>query len=132
MLDDFAATKNKSAAEIGVLRRVLPALGKLSQGALYDRLKELEDALNALATLVVTVPVVFAEKDIEAIGEWVRSEISNKILLDVVVDPQVIAGCVIAWRSRAYDYSFEHYLNEQQKPVQAQILARISAPLTAV
>ncbi len=127
VIEDFLATTHKNVSDAEVLNGLAGALRTLTQQTLYDTLAELETGANALAVLTLSVPVSFAEADVAMIGEWVRREVVPMSVLEVVVDPRIIAGCSLVWQGRAYDYSFEQSLRKQQKPLQAQILARSGA-----
>lgn len=125
VVDDFVANTNKTPAEAAFLRS-LPErfFSTLTQASLYDTLDDLETEYKKLDTITLTVPVLFPENDVAEIGQWVRREIRQDLVLEFTVDPSVVAGCRVVWRSRVYDFSFEHYFDKAREGVRAKLVEK--------
>ncbi len=125
VVDDFAAATSKTPAEAAFLKSLPDSfLHTMTQASFYAELDALEDDYKKLDTITLTVPVFFPENDVAEIGQWVRREVAEDLVLECTVDPAMVAGCRVAWRSRVYDFSFEHYFEKARERVRAKLLEK--------
>ena len=114
-IEQFAAYSKKPLADIVFLRTLSPSfLAAFTQESLYETLNRLSEDSKKLKTLSLTVPVPLSRADEAAIGAWTHREVDPDLLIDVAVDPSVAVGCRVVWNNRLYDFSFNHYLTENQ------------------
>lgn len=78
--------------------------------------------LDTVPTLPITVPISFNVQQLSALSEWVRSEIKSEILLDVTVDPEIIAGCRFVWNNTLHDFSLHRYIRDNHESLQNTVV----------
>ena len=124
-VDDFAASTQRTPAEVVFLKSLPDSfLSTVTQASVYDTLDALEADYKKLDSITLTVPVLFSENDVAEIGQWVRREIAEDLVLEFTVDPGVVAGCRVVWRSHVYDFSFEHYFDKARESVRTALLEK--------
>lgn len=125
LADEFGAYGQKSPAETAFIKSLPDAfLGTITQASMYEALTALESEYKKLDAITLTVPVLFPENDVAEIGQWVRKEVGDDVVLEFTIDPAVVAGCRVAWRSRVYDFSFEHYAAQARENIRAKLLQK--------
>jgi hypothetical protein len=129
-VEDFLVQSQKTVAET-VMLRMLPRefFGSFTQATFYETLEQLVEEVRTLKTISLTVPVVFAHSDIEAIGVWARSAIDARLLIDIDVDPTLAVGCRVGWNNRLHDFSLSYLLARRRDALHAQFATRLSAPI---
>lgn len=78
-------------------------------------LQELESVKKALAEALVlglTVAVKPSPAFLAKIGRWLRDEIDQRVVLDIKVDPLIIAGAIISFEGKYLDLSAGKRLGE--------------------
>jgi F0F1-type ATP synthase delta subunit len=131
LVDDFVASTSKTPAE-AVFLKSLPDnfLSAVTQASFYNALDTLEADYKKLDTITLTVPVLFSENDIAEIGQWVRREIAEDLVLECTVDASIIAGCRVVWRAHVYDFSFEHYFEKARENIRAKLVEKSGVALS--
>jgi len=86
---------------------------------LREDIDALKRALAHMPSLILYVPVALETPQISAIGSWCRSNIAEKPLLDLRVDPDAAGGCIEVWKSVLYDFSLRYRLRRHAGEIQA-------------
>ena len=128
-IEHFAAYSKKPLADI-VFLRTLPSsfLGAFTQESLYEMLNRLSEDAKQLKTLSLTVPIALSRADVEAIGMWAHREVDLDLLIDVDVDPSIAVGCRLVWNNQLHDFSFDHYLTENQTALHERFAQSVPKP----
>lgn len=126
-VEDFLVQSQKTVVEAAMLR-VLPHefFDSFTQASFYEALDQLVEEVRKLKTLSLTVPVVLAHSDVEAVGVWARSAIDSQLLIDIDVDPTLAVGCRVGWNNRLHDFSLEYLLTRRRDALYAQFATRLS------
>jgi len=90
---------------------------------LYERISDLKVKVEELPALVLYVPVLLEENEIESIGGWFRESVDQNGILEVIIDADALGGCMFAWRGVFYDFSLNHFLEVKQNDIRALINA---------
>jgi hypothetical protein len=131
LVDDFVASTSKTPAEAAFLKSLPDSfLSTVTQASFYNTLETLESDYKKLDTITLTVPVFFPENDVTEIGQWIRREIAEDLVLECTVDPAVIAGCRVVWHAHVYDFSFEHYFEKARANVRAKLVEKSGVALS--
>ncbi|PIS14643.1 hypothetical protein COT64_01590 [Candidatus Shapirobacteria bacterium CG09_land_8_20_14_0_10_39_12] len=86
-----------------------PELSRLAQG---QGLASVKKALAELVVLDLTVAVKLSPAFLAKIGRWLREEINQKVILDIKVDPSIIAGAIVSYGGKYRDLSAGRGLEE--------------------
>ena len=92
----------------------------------HEVLDECIESINKQRVLAITFPVTLSPAHIQRIGEWVRQELGEDILLDTHVDPVLGVGCRLAWNSTLHDFSLAHFMSETKGNIQELIQNQIN------
>ena len=114
-IEQFAVYSKKPLADIAFLRTLPPSFfDAFTQESFYETLNRLSEDSKQLKTLSLTVPVPLSHADEAAISAWAHREVDPDLLIDVDIDSSIAVGCRVAWDNRLHDFSFNHYLTENQ------------------
>jgi len=119
-----AAVANLSPLE----RQAVTALGvshldDWKAESIHHTLTALLQWLDVQPVITLYVPVVFADRQIEILGQWFREEISDDVWLDIMVDPNVVGGCALIVNNIYHDLSLRTFLADDRTIV-PKIIAR--------
>lgn len=64
-----------------------------------------------------------SDEAVHRIVKWLRDEISAYTLLQVGIQPAIVAGCILRTPNRVFDLSLRHKLNEAQPVLTEKIRA---------
>ncbi len=79
-------------------------------------LAKLENQISKLKVLRLTVAVSLPRASIRRICAWARKNVAPEVILDLVVDPQIVAGAEISWAGKYVDMSKQTALDQLLKP----------------
>ncbi len=123
-LDDFllAASAHKKT-KAGESFEVTPLLDELARDNGYQMTKS-EDCQvlkKRLKNLLATSPQVHVSfavepslKDLEPIVIWFRTHIHPTLLLQIGLQPNIVAGCVVRTPNKVFDLSLRTHMRDQQ------------------
>ncbi len=96
----------------------------LSLASAADR----DEIINQLASLLETAPAVHIDfatepsaRALHRIVQWFREEIHPQALVEVGLQPSLVAGCVVRTTNRYFDYSVRSQLDETHESLQKKI-----------
>lgn len=90
--------------------------------AIKTFLLKMQDTVSKLPVLDLTIAFEPKEKTLQAITDWYSLTTKKQVLLNITIDPELIAGAKINFRGRYLDASlkptFEKILQETIQPAQ--------------
>lgn len=86
-------------------------------------LHELEQHIHTLPSVVVYLPLIFADDEIAKIAGWFRSNVRKDMILEVKIDANVTGGCAFIWNSTYYDFSLRYFMRKER----AQLVSMLNA-----
>jgi len=75
-------------------------------------LRTLQEELSGLLVLDLTVAVKLSAVFLAKTCRWLREEVHQKAILDIKVDPSIIAGAIISFKGKYRDLSVGKKLEE--------------------
>lgn len=74
---------------------------------LKEFLTKMQEYIHALPTLSLTIAFEPKEETLRAISQWFVGQLHKQILLEITVNPAIIAGTAITFRGKYLDYSIQ-------------------------
>jgi len=131
-LDAFATAGTRSVADIAFLREIpISFFETLTPDTFYSALETLTQDAKLMPTLSLSVPVVLAADDVEALGKWLRHSVDPHLLIDIDVDPAIAVGCRLVWQNRRHDYSIDHFFQLKRSLLDQLVTGHASAAPSA-
>lgn len=87
---------------------------KLNAGIL---LKELEKKVAKIQKLTIFIAFEMPEPDLEKLGVWVRKNLRSDILIEIKIDPTLIAGASLSFKGVYRDYSLKMRIEENRERI---------------
>lgn len=81
--------------------------------ALRKILINLQDEISQFKTISLTIAFEPSAKFMEELSNWVKTNIGEKVFIDLSIDRSVIAGLVVAYKGIYKDYSARKVLNKK-------------------
>lgn len=101
LLDEFGITKKDKFMTLLRNRRVHPE-NALELKACFAKIQE---TINKLPTLSLTIAFEPKEKTLQALSEWLVMNIKRQMLFEITIDPNVIGGAKINYNGKFLDAS---------------------------
>ncbi len=86
-------------------------------------LRELEEQIHLLPSVVIYVPMIFDDTEIVKIAEWFRRNVRQGMLLEVKVDANVTGGCALIWNNTYYDFSLRYFMRKERAGIVSMLNA---------
>jgi len=80
-------------------------------------LKDLNDQVNKFQLLTITIPVFLPEHEVIRIGHYLRTNFNSKFLIELKVDPSLIAGAALTYGGNYRDYSLKAKIAENRNVI---------------
>jgi len=77
-------------------------------------LAKLEAKVQSTNPLIMYLPFETSADQVKQIGNYVRTKINPNILLDIKFNPDLLAGCALAWKGVLKDYSLKARIEAQK------------------
>lgn len=84
---------------------------------LYDELQKLWDAADDLPRLTLYTSINLRGEPASKAGRWARENLDERIILDVHIEPSVIAGASFVWQGKHHDYSVRRLLRDKREEI---------------
>lgn len=84
---------------------------------LHEKLNEIAKMTEELPTIVINLPIESTEREISDIGSKVRTTFKDNYLIDIKIDPSLIAGCSLVWEGVIKDFSLRAKIEEQKEAI---------------
>lgn len=81
----------------------------------YGLLNDLGNMVYSLPRLVMNVPVRLDYDSTQKIALWLRSNLSDEILISLRVDPLLVAGCSLGWNNHFAEFSFDQRIKAKKQ-----------------
>jgi hypothetical protein len=95
-------------------------LNQFNKDNVYQVFKDLEVEVEKIQTMVLYVAVGLPEKETDEIGAFLRKLTGKLLLVDIKVDPSLLAGCAFVWNGIYKDYSLRKKIEENRNEILAQ------------
>ena len=92
-------------------------LNQFNRANVTERLKELSDRLNQFKVLTISLPVDFPEDQINQIGQYLRTNFKTQLLIEIKIDPMLIAGVGLSWSGSYRDYSLKAKIAQNRNAI---------------
>ena len=76
-----------------------------SQSALKDFIAKLQEQISKIPVLSLTLSFEPKEETLKLINDWIMLSLKRQLLLDISINPDLIAGVVINYNGKFKDYS---------------------------
>lgn len=87
---------------------------------IYTVFDNLEKSIKGLEPLVIYLPYELPEEQITEIGQKLRSDYGKNFLMDIQIDPSLIAGAALSYKGIYKDTSVKQKIMDQRKEVLAE------------
>lgn len=100
----------------------LPSLGTdfyaaFNQNNVYATMEDLERAIRGIKPLLIYLPFEIPQGEMVRVGMKLRTEYGKNFLVDFKVDPTLIAGCALVWKSIYRDYSVRGKIHQHKSEI---------------
>lgn len=96
-------------------------LSSINSSNLNEVFDQLETEVKRINVLTVYLPVDFDEDQQNQIGLYVQNNFSQKPLIDIKLDPTLIAGCALVWNGIYKDYSLRKRIQDNKEKLLSQM-----------
>lgn len=83
-----------------------------SAGAIKGFIVKLQETIKALPLLTLTIAFEPNEKVLRSVADWFVMNLNKQFLLEVLIDPTLIAGAVIKYKGTFLDFSSKPLLEK--------------------
>lgn len=95
-----------------------PALfSAITQANVYTTFDNLESTIKAIEPLMLYLPYELPEKEVTQIGNKLRDDYGPHFLMEINMDPNLIAGCAISFKGIYKDYSVKYRITEKKQAI---------------
>lgn len=116
LLDEFGITKNDKFMSLLRNNKINPEKAT----DLKAFFAKIQDTINKLPTLSMTIAFEPKEKTLDALSEWFVMNIKKQMLFEITVDPSVIGGAKLNFSGK--------FINASVKPIFDRMLVEILNP----
>ncbi|KKR80568.1 MAG: hypothetical protein UU73_C0007G0023 [Candidatus Daviesbacteria bacterium GW2011_GWA1_41_61] len=88
---------------------------------IYQLFNTIEEEIKNIRPLTIFVPVDLPQEETEKLGKHLRSAYGEKFMMDLKIDPSLIAGARLIWNGLARDYSLRQRITDNQQTILAAL-----------
>lgn len=92
---------------------------KITKDNLAQTISQLEEQSAKIKPLSLFVPLIIPALELEKLGKRVRADFGEKLVLDIRLDPLVIAGAAVAFKGVYKDYSVAQKIKDNRETILA-------------
>lgn len=81
----------------------------------------LEKKAEECDQIILYIPTLLPSEETKKIGEWMRTNVTKTVLLDLKVDRFSTGGCAFVWNGVYYDFSLRYFLKKKEKEIAQMI-----------
>ena len=110
--------KEKSVTDTGAdMLKALPDQfwETFTRGNMYEQIDTFAKTFNSLPRIVLYVPAKLPYGEVKKVGEWMHSNVTKDLLMDIKVDLRAIGGCKFAWKGVYYDFSLRYFIKKHKR-----------------
>jgi len=93
----------------------------------YDVLQGIERSIELLPIVTLYVPIELPHQSVSDIGKWLRDRVHSQTLMQIIVEPDVAAGCALVKDGIYHDFSFRYFLHTHDQQLLESIHEHIHA-----
>lgn len=86
---------------------------------IYEVFADLEKNIKACEPLVIYLPYELPQEQIAQIGQKLRANFGKNFLMEIQIDPSLIAGCSLSYKGIYKDTSVKQRIADNQKEILA-------------
>lgn len=83
----------------------------------YQMFEELEQTIKKIEPLTLYLPFELPENELAKIGAQLRHDFGQNFLMEVKIDPSLLAGCALIWKGVYKDYSLKRKIEENRQKI---------------
>lgn len=100
------------------LKQLDPKLLKqINQHNIYTIFNKLEEQINSIQPLVVYLPITIPQAEIKKLALYLRQSMGKNFLIEIKLDPDLIAGPAFVWKGIYRDYSIRARINLNKETI---------------
>jgi len=115
---------DEDVAEI-ITKKLSQGSGELSVSQKNSIVQELITSVNELEICKITLAVKPPREIIKSICNWLRSNVTGNIILDVLCNPDMLAGVIISYQGKYGDYSLRSRFDTLWAEKKEMLLAEV-------
>lgn len=89
-------------------------LGQITTFNFGTVFQNLDAEIKKITPLILYIPVELPSYEIIRLGNYLRQSYGPKFLVDIKIDPTLIAGCALVWNGKYYDYSLRQKISQNK------------------
>lgn len=83
----------------------------------YKLFEDAEKAIKDIKPLMIYLAVEIPEVEIAKIGQYLRQTYGNNFLMEIKIDPSLIAGTAFVWNGIYKDYSLRQKITDNRQAI---------------
>lgn len=92
-------------------------ISQFSKDNLYSKFSELEKKLSSLSPLVVYLSFEPGREQIDAIGGWIKKNLTTSPLIEIKIDPGLLGGVALVNKGVYKDYSLRARIQQNGETI---------------
>lgn len=92
-------------------------LALLTRENVYQETETASDKILSIKPLIVYLPFELLYQEVQKLGQHLRTTYGKNFLVEVKIDPNLIAGCALVWKGVYKDYSLRQKIQEQKEKI---------------
>jgi F0F1-type ATP synthase delta subunit len=81
----------------------------------YQIFNEVETEIKKINPVIVYLPFELPDTELTQLGQYFRRDYGKRLLIDVKLDPSLIAGTALVWNGIYRDYSLRKKINDNRQ-----------------
>ena len=86
---------------------------KSEGNAIAEALNDLKKELEKIETLDLSVAITPSDKFIDAVFEWVRKNLGDKVVVNFKKNPSIVGGAIVSYKGQYGDFSISKKLKKE-------------------
>lgn len=129
LLNEFFVRKDESRDEFNALNAWnYSFFSQFTKENCYATIEALEKASANLPVVTLFLPFSPTLYEIPRLGKWLRSNVDQKVLMEVKTDVSLIGGCAVSYKGIYQDYSLKYYLLKSKEAI-LKVIGDYVAPI---
>jgi len=83
----------------------------------YKIFEETEKELKAIPSLIIYLPFELPDDEVNHLGKYLRQDYGKNFLIDILIDPELVAGAAFVWKGDYKDYSLRQKIDENKSQI---------------
>lgn len=90
---------------------------KFTKENITKTFEEIDEALKKIQPLTIYIPFELPLESLNKLSAWLKNKFGRQLVLDIRLDPGLIAGCALVWNGVYKDYSLKSRLAENKEKI---------------